>query len=219
METEEIIEIVAPTQEEAQQQALARLGLSSPEELEILEVEKVEPSHWLERLAGRSQVRLRARRRPSASLQALQHLQILLAHWGLGLQAHLLQETPKEVHINLEGSREELAPLIGSYGHTLDALQFLLNLMLHHQGHRKRVLLDADGYRERRRRRLEALARACALRAKRTGKEVVLPSLTASERKVIHTTLQHHPDVITFSEGEEPHRRLIIAPRRPKPSR
>ena len=73
-----------------------------------------------------------------------------------------------------------------------------------------RILLDAEDFRERRRKTLEELSERLARRVVRTGKEIVLEPMTPQERKVIHSALQHHPKVKTFSKGDEPNRRVVI---------
>jgi len=142
--------------------------------------------------------------------RAAEHLRIILGH--LGLEADVkVQDRDDEVLLNVDG--EELGRIIGNFGQTLNAIQFLLNLMVNTRGSRKRILVDAGGYRDRRREKLEAVAFEQAQRAKEERRGVILEGLRASERRIIHTALQNDPDVVTFSEGEEPHRRLVISPR------
>jgi spoIIIJ-associated protein len=142
---------------------------------------------------------------------ARRHLQTMLDLMGVDAQAELAGEDEDEVSLNIVG--HELGVVIGSSGNTLNAIQFLLNLMVNRGGRRRRVVIDAEGYRERRRQRLEEIARDHARRAKQERRDVILEGLRAAERRIIHTALQHDPDVVTYSEGEEPHRRLIISPR------
>jgi spoIIIJ-associated protein len=73
-----------------------------------------------------------------------------------------------------------------------------------------RIVLDAEDFRERRRKTLEDLSDRLAGRVIRTRKEVVLEPMAPHERKVIHSQLQHHPKVKTFSRGDEPNRRVVI---------
>lgn len=111
-------------------------------------------------------------------------------------------------------SGEHMGALIGRRGDTLDALQYLANIMMNKNrtGERKRVVLDSEGYRSRREETLNSLAKRLAGRVRRTGKKVVLEPMSPVERRMIHTALQNVDDVKTFSEGEEPYRRLVIAP-------
>jgi spoIIIJ-associated protein len=77
---------------------------------------------------------------------------------------------------------------------------------------RREVVVDAAGYRDRRRRTLESLAVRCAEEAVRTGDRIELEAMSAAERKIVHTALQDRSDVTTGSEGDEPNRRVVVEP-------
>jgi spoIIIJ-associated protein len=112
--------------------------------------------------------------------------------------------------LNISGS--ELGLLIGRRGQTLDALQYLVNIIANrHSDSFLRIILDAENFRERRRKTLEQLAMRLASKVIRSGKEMVLEPMSPQERKIIHSRLQDHPEVKTFSKGEEPNRRVVIA--------
>jgi spoIIIJ-associated protein len=121
-------------------------------------------------------------------------------------------ETDEYVQFILSG--EHMGTLIGRRGDTLDALQYLANIISNksHEADRKRIILDAEGYRSRREETLTRLAKRLAARVKRTGHKVVLEPMSPLERRLIHTALQNDPEVKTLSEGEEPYRRLVISP-------
>ena len=111
----------------------------------------------------------------------------------------------------------DLALLIGRHGQTIDAVQYLANAIVHRQagdGERRRVVVDAAGYRGRREATLQALAQRSAERASATGQPVELDPMSAVERKVVHEYLKEDPEVETTSEGTEPHRYVVILPRR-----
>lgn len=102
----------------------------------------------------------------------------------------------------------------GNYGKRLDALQFLLNLIVSHKVKGDvRVLLDCDNYRARRVETLTQLALECAEQVKQRQEECELDALPPHERRIIHNALSSDEGVRTYSEGEEPDRRTIIAPR------
>lgn len=142
---------------------------------------------------------------------AYQHLNRVLTLMGVEATVEVTAENEDEVTLNIEG--DDLGAVIGSFGQTLNALQFLINLMVSRHGRRRRIGVDAGGYRERRRTKLEEIALEHAQRAKDERRGVIIEGLRAAERRIIHTALQNDPDVVTFSEGEEPHRRLVISPR------
>lgn len=142
---------------------------------------------------------------------AARHLDRVLALMGVEAEVRIAEESDDEVALDIIG--DDLGLVIGSFGQTLNAVQFLINIMVNRHGRRRRIQIDAEGYRERRRQRLEELAHEHARRAKEERRDVILEGLRAAERRIIHTALQHDPDVSTYSEGENPNRRLIISPR------
>ena len=117
----------------------------------------------------------------------------------------------KDGDILLKLHGEGLGVLIGKHGQTLDALQYLTNLAAN-KGRKdwNRVILDAENYRQRRRETLEKLARHLAQRVKRSGRKAMLEPMNPYERKIVHMSLQNDPEVTTYSEGEEPYRKVII---------
>ena len=104
--------------------------------------------------------------------------------------------------------------LIGRHGQTIDAIQYLMNAISHRRGDdtRKEVVVDAAGYRERRRATLESLALRTAEQVRASGEEVELEPMTAVERKVVHLFLKERAGVETRSEGTEPNRYVVVAP-------
>jgi spoIIIJ-associated protein len=107
----------------------------------------------------------------------------------------------------------DLGLVIGKHGQTIDALQYLANAVAARAaGERIEVVIDAAGYRERRRATLEALADRTAERVATTGSPVALDPMTSSERKIIHLRLRDRPDVVTSSDGAEPNRHVVVSP-------
>jgi len=121
----------------------------------------------------------------------------------------------KEGFVNVNFNGPNVGLLIGRRGETLNALQFLANLVVNKNRsdskNTVKVILDAEQYRRKREETLRRLANSMAQKVLRTGKNVKLEPMTSYERMIIHTTLQNHPQVYTYSEGEEPNRRVIIA--------
>jgi spoIIIJ-associated protein len=115
----------------------------------------------------------------------------------------------------------DLGMLIGRHGQTIDAIQYLLNAILYRRSEdtRKDVVVDAAGYRARRRATLESLAVRSAERALRSGDPVDLEPMTAVERKVVHLRLKEFDGVETSSEGTEPNRFVVIHPAAEPPVR
>jgi len=116
-------------------------------------------------------------------------------------------------HVDINGP--ELGILIGRRGDTLDALQYLTNLAVSKiLSERVRVIVDVEGYRQRREETLVRLAKRLSEKVKRTGTRVVLEPMNPHERRIIHTSLQDETRISTFSEGEGPNRRVVISLKR-----
>lgn len=108
---------------------------------------------------------------------------------------------------------EDYGLLIGRRGQTIDALQLIcFQAAFHGQRERKRVTLDAAGYRARREEIVTEKAERAAERALDTDSEVELEDMNARERRIVHEHLKGNPEVETFSTGDEPHRRVVVAP-------
>jgi spoIIIJ-associated protein len=116
-----------------------------------------------------------------------------------------------ELLLTLHG--EGLGLFIGHHGQTIDAVQHLAYRVALDAGlEGKRVTVDAEGYRDRRRETLVRQAERAADDATRSGRPVALDAMTASERKLVHEFLRDRGGVETHSEGEEPDRHLVVSP-------
>ena len=139
--------------------------------------------------------------------------QVLL---GLGLEGDVsTQEDEESITATVEarGEGDELGLLIGRHGQTIDAVQLLcFQAAFRGMRERKRVIVDAAGYRERRREALEARADRAAENALKEDRAIELEPMSASERRVVHEYLREKPGIETYSEGDEPNRCVIVAP-------
>jgi spoIIIJ-associated protein len=132
---------------------------------------------------------------------------------GIGVSCRLeMDEREEELFASFRAA--DLGLLIGRHGQTIDAIQYLANAIVHQsdEGKRKRIVVDAGGYRERRTATLEALARRSAERAIASGEPVELEPMSPVERKVVHLCLQDVAGIETRSEGSEPNRYVVVAP-------
>ena len=115
--------------------------------------------------------------------------------------------------ITFNASGEDVSPLIGKHGETLNAIQELLSNVARNAGYKgERVYFDVENYKNRREISLISLGERMAEKAKKIGKPIKLESMSAYERKIIHTALSNIEGVTTHSEGEEPNRYLVIIP-------
>lgn len=119
------------------------------------------------------------------------------------------EEDDEFLRINLSGPK--MGILIGRRGQTLDAIQYLTSLAVNkNSDDYVRVILDTENYREKRKQTLEDLADKMAAKAVRFGRRVSLEPMNPAERRIIHARLQDNDDVFTYSEGQDPYRRIII---------
>jgi spoIIIJ-associated protein len=134
---------------------------------------------------------------------------------GMGLDAVVRVEVgagEADVRVTVEG--EGTAALVGRGGETIDALQYLVAQIATRAdgGERRRVALDADGYRARRAAALTELAERAAHEAVEHGEEIELDVMTPHDRRIVHMALKDRADVVTRSEGDEGRRRIIVEP-------
>jgi len=137
-------------------------------------------------------------------------VQRIASSLGASCRVEVHQESD---HLDVQCIGGDLGILIGRHGQTIDAVQYLVNAIAsRREGARVEVVVDAAGYRSRRRAALETLAVRAARRALDDGERVELEPMTAIERKLVHTRLQEFRGVATSSEGTEPNRFVVIAP-------
>lgn len=128
----------------------------------------------------------------------------------MGLSLDITAKTGEDsVYIDIQG--KDSGTIIGKRGQTLDAIQYLTSLVVNKDNQNyTRVVVDAENYRAKREKTLEKLALRLAGKVARTKRSIKLEPMNPYERKVIHATLQNHPQVTTRSEGQDPYRRVII---------
>lgn len=211
------IEMTGKTVEEAIGSALSQLNLTREQvEIQIL----AEGSKGLFGLGAKpAQVRVTPIETPEQTLLKA-FLSGLCEQMGVEVQV-LVQETESGYNVQLAAKNsqaaeqgtwaESMGMLIGHRGETLDMLQYLTNLVVNkNTSQYRRVTLDIENYRKKRAETLERLAVRLAENCKKTGRRMVLEPMNPYERRILHSTLQDDPFVTTFSEGEEPNRRVII---------
>jgi spoIIIJ-associated protein len=125
------------------------------------------------------------------------------------------EEDQASLVLNVTGLNErDQNTLIGRRGETLDALQFLVNLIVGRQVDLwTRIIIDIEGYRLRRKFALINLARRTADQVQARNQAIPLEAMPAYERRIIHMTLSNHPSVVTESSGAEPERRVVVLPK------
>lgn len=135
----------------------------------------------------------------------------ILSSGSLEVSANAKPSGGRYVNVELDG--KDVAFLVGKHGEVLNALQYLINIAAARRyANGVRITLDGNNYRERREAALSALATKIAQEVKARREEAVLDALPAFERRVVHKALSTIEGVETYSEGEEPNRRVVIAP-------
>lgn len=144
---------------------------------------------------------------------------------ALQILSKIVGSINREAEVRVSSSNQEYtifeivntdpAIIIGKHGHTLDAIQYLVNLITNkesRQEKRRIYIVDIDGYRKRREESLQRYAREKAEIAKRKGVSIALYFMNSIERRLVHMALKEDGEVTTYSEGREPYRRIIINP-------
>ncbi|MDK2817331.1 MAG: spoIIIJ-associated protein [Moorella sp. (in: firmicutes)] len=200
------IETSGKTVEEAIEAALRSLG-TKREEVEIYILE--EGSKGFLGLLGSRQARVKVVLPDSPEKVINDFLTRVLKAMNIEADIEIRQ---REGYFFVSFHGKELGILIGRRGDNLDALQYLCNLAVNRVLKNKvKIILDVEGYRKRREQTLINLARRLSARVKATGKRIVLEPMNPQERRVIHTALQNDNEILTFSEGQEPNRKIVIA--------
>jgi len=198
-------EKIGRTKEEAVAEALKELG-AKPDEVKVEVLEETNKS-FLGLLGGKS-VRVRVSLKDDVAQQAGLFLREMLVNMGILAQVEIFKRADNTV-LNING--KDLGILIGKRGQTLDSIQYMVNLAVNKgRTEKERIIVDVAGYRKRREDTLRRLAIKMAEKVKREGKKQVLEPMTPQERRIIHSTLQGYKEIMTYSEGEDPYRHVII---------
>ena len=173
-------------------------------EIEILE----EPVKGLFGMFGGKDAKIKASIQQSPDDLAKDFLSELFDK--MGLEARLdVKEADNVISINVSGPK--MGVLIGHRGDTLDAVQYLTSLIVNRESEKyTRVLIDTENYRSKREETLKKLAKRLAVKVYRSGRKYTLEPMNPFERRIIHSTLQKDPNVTTYSEGNDPYRKVVI---------
>jgi Predicted RNA-binding protein len=192
--------------EEAIKAALDELGCN----IEDVSVEIVEePSKRLLGFMGKPAV-VKVSMREKPEMEARRVVEDLLNKMKIDYRIEKVEWDNGVTRINIVGN--DMGLLIGRKGETLNALQFIAGLMLNRKREDKiRVVLDVEDYRKKREQSLESLALRLSEKVKQTQKNVIMRPMSSQERRIVHTILQEDPQLVTYSMGEEPNRKVVIA--------
>ncbi|HZH94223.1 MAG TPA: RNA-binding cell elongation regulator Jag/EloR [Tissierellaceae bacterium] len=198
----------AKTLEEALQEALTELKATEKDvEYEVIE----EASKGLFGLIGAKEAKIKVVLKNDPEETADKFLDGVLKGMGIiALHDISIEDDIMKIEIN-NISSSDMGILIGKRGNTLDSIQYLLSLAINKDRENYlKVLLDAEGYRAKREETLKRLANKMAEKAKYSKRPVKLEPMNPYERRIIHSALQEFDGVSTYSEGNEPYRRVVI---------
>ena len=201
------IEMTGKTVEEALKHALDELKLTKDKvDVEVID----EGSKGLFNLIGTKPAKVKVTAKPDSLDDAKTFLVNVLNSMNINADIDIKEENDI-ININLKGSKMGL--VIGYRGETLDSLQYLVSLVVNknHENPYKKVVLDAENYRHKREETLIKVAQKTAYKVKKSGRPYKLEPMNPYERRIIHSALQEYNDINTYSEGEEPFRRIIIS--------
>lgn len=199
---------IARTIDEAKMQALEELNAREDQvTIEVLE----EPNKGLFGFIGSKDAVIRVTLEDNYQEKAQEFLTEIINNMGISADV-TIDEDENGLCLDIINVDESNAGIIiGKRGETLDALQYLTNIVANqHSDHYVRVLLDTQSYRQKREKSLQSLAHKMASKAKRYGRDMKLEPMNPYERRIIHSELQKIEGVSSYSEGREPYRRLII---------
>lgn len=180
--------------------------LESPEEEEVLPAEEPENAQPVEEELSSATADA-----PYELIVAVDEFMTSLVE-AMGLNATVDAYDAGDV-IAVDVATKETGLFIGQKGETIDAIQYLLNVAIYkNRPFVKRIVVDSEGYRQRRIEAIQGMAHRTARRALREKRPLSLPPMSAAERRVVHLFLKENPDVTTSSEGKEQDRRVIVSP-------
>ncbi|NSW83528.1 MAG: protein jag [Syntrophothermus sp.] len=196
--------------DEAVKAALEELGAEFEDVvIEVLE----EPSKGILGVIGKKSAVVRVTLREKPEEKVRETLVNILNSMKLDYEIQKAEFNDGVVRVNIVG--KDMGLLIGRKGETLNSLQFLLGLMVNKDRQEKvRVVLDVEDYRLKREESLKNLALKLSDKVKRTRKSIVMRPMSPQERRIVHTVLQNDPSIVTFSQGEEPNRKVVISLKR-----
>lgn len=205
-----VVEKSAKTIDEAVEMALAELG-ASREEVEI-EVVNEGKKGFLG--IGSIEATVKVTKNETPVSRAEDFVKNFLSEVGIEAELSSAYEDER-IDININCDEEAVGYIIGRRGDNLDALQYLTSLVVNKgEDSYIRVSLNIEDYREKREATLVRLAKSKAAFVSRSHRSVTLEPMNPNERRIIHSTLQDYKNVYTYSTGDEPGRRVVIAPKK-----
>lgn len=201
-------EVTGRSIEEAVSKALTELGIKK--ENAIIDI-KDEPSQGILGILGGKEARVAVKAAKTPEEYLVLFMQEVMRFMDVDGSV-AVEEDHEKLAINISG--QDVGVLIGRRGKTLSDLQYILNVVIRRQFSclNKMVVLDIENYKFRREKTLTQLAKSIARKVSEEGYEQALEPMSPQERRIIHIALQDYPGVRTYSDGEEPYRKVVVTP-------
>ncbi|MGM0651614.1 MAG: RNA-binding cell elongation regulator Jag/EloR [Bacillota bacterium] len=196
------------TVEEAKDIALEELGIQNENaRIEVLD----KPNQGILGIIGSKCARVKVTMKYEPDQFLKNYLEELLDKMNVEGTVEVKEDSEK---LEAEVFGEDVGALIGRRGKSLSDLQYLINVIMRRQYSKlnKMIVIDVENYRARREKTLKQLAKSVAKKVIQEKEEKKLEPMTPQERRIIHIALQDYPGITTYSDGEEPYRKVVIAP-------
>jgi spoIIIJ-associated protein len=207
-----VLEVEGKTIDDATKKALAELGIKDTSKVKIEVIDEGKSGIFGFGVSRQAKIRIFYNETDTDTVNfAKEILFNILNRMGIEVGIKDIKEGSNRIYIEIESVQSGL--IIGKQGKTLEALQFLLNLIVANKtGSEKKIILDIEDYREKREKALRRLSKDIAHKVIRTGKPWTLEPMNPFERRLIHLTLQNDSRVSTKSEGEGIYRKVKVSP-------
>lgn len=208
-----VIEAEGRTPDDATKKALAELGIRDVSRVNVEVIDPGKSGIFGFGVSRPAKVRIYYNEQnDDVGEKVREMLSSLLSKMGLEGSIKDIKEGESKVYVELK-SRDSSGLIIGKKGKTLEALQFMINLMINHAtGSEKKIILDIEEYREKRERALKKMSRDMAFKVIKSGRPMTLEPMNPFERRLIHLSLQNDKRVTTKSEGQGIYRKIKISP-------
>jgi spoIIIJ-associated protein len=208
-----VTEYEGRTPDDATKKAMAELGIRDISKIKVEVIDSGKSGIFGFGVSRPAKIRIFYNENPdNVGDKVKVYLVDILSKMGLDGGVKDIKESDSKVYVELE-SKLSSGLLIGKKGKTLEALQFMINLMINNStGSEKKIILDIESYRDKREKSLKKMSREIAQKVIRSGRPMTLEPMNPFERRLIHLTLQNDKRVMTKSEGQGIYRKIKISP-------
>lgn len=206
-----VLDIEGKTVEEATKKALLQLKIDDMNKINIEVLDEGKSGIFGFGISRPAKIRVYYQQQNDVGEKAKEIIEKIMSLMDINAVVKDFKESENKVYVELESLNSGL--IIGKKGKTLEALQFMINLLVNKAtSSEKKIILDIESYRAKRERALRKLSKEIALKVARTGKPWTLEPMNPFERRLIHLTLQNDSKVTTKSEGQGIYRKVKIMP-------